>query len=450
MQEKDGGRDVTKPANTGTRPGDSSLSRRDFVRAAAVAASAASIPFMGEAAWASRSAHAAGSGELRVGLIGCGGRGTGAAVNAIDASDRVRIVALADLFPDHLSSSRSNLEQYRGEKAKVADDMCFVGFDAYQQLLANADVHLVILATPPHFRPFHLKAAIEAGMHVFMEKPVAVDPVGVRAVIAAGELAMRQGLGIVAGTQRRHEKCYLDIMKRIEDGQIGDIVAARCYWNQGGLWNKTPRPEWSDMEWQIRNWLYFAWLSGDHICEQHIHNLDVVNWVMGGPPTRALGLGGRQVRTDPVYGHIFDHHAVEYEYPNGQFCMSMCRQMEGCDGRVEEVIHGTKGRALTSSGRARIVGENAWKFDDTNPNPYVEEHRDLIASIENGSPLNEARRVAESTLTAIMGRMATYTGKTVTWNFAMNDSTLDLTPPAYEFGPIAIPSVAVPGRTPLV
>ncbi|MBL1216692.1 MAG: gfo/Idh/MocA family oxidoreductase [Planctomycetes bacterium] len=437
-----------KQTHTNAEAGETSVSRRDFVRTAAAATAA--VPFLGEGALAARTAQVSGKDELRVGLIGCGGRGTGAAVNSIDAADRVRLVAMADVFPDRLKSSRSNLEQHNSEKATVSDDMCFVGFDAYRQLLEHADVDLVILATPPHFRPMQLQAAIEAGKHVFMEKPVAVDPVGVRTVIAAGGVAQRRGLGIVAGTQRRHELCYLDVMKRIEDGLIGDVVAARCYWNQQGLWHKDPQPEWSDMEWQLRNWLYFTWLSGDHICEQHIHNLDVINWAMGGPPTKALGLGGRETRTDPVFGQIFDHHAIEYEYPDGRFCMSMCRQMDGCESRVEEVINGTKGRSITSSNRARIIGETDWSFSGKNPNPYVQEHKDLISSIENGTPLNEAKRVAESTLTAIMGRMATYTGKSVTWDFAMNESKLDLTPPAYEFGPMPMPPVAVPGRTPLV
>jgi len=415
-------------------------SRRGFLRASAAAAA---LPF-----GAAPLVHAAGSDAIRVGLIGCGGRGTGAAMNAMEASDRVRIVALADVFQDRLDGCRNHLEG-RGERATVPDDRCHVGFDAYRSLIGAGDLDVVILATPPHFRPMHLEAAVNAGLHVFMEKPVAVDPAGVRTVIAAGETADRAGLTIVAGTQRRHERSYRAALDRIGGGGIGRVVAARCFWNMGGLWMHAPRDEWSEMEWQLRNWLYFTWLSGDHIVEQHVHNLDVCNWAIGTHPIRCTGVGGRQVRTHEHYGHVFDHFGVEYEYPDGVFVLSMCRQTDGCAGRVEEAVHGTEGWMKLRPGFAESRGRFAWRFEGDNPNPYVQEHRDLIDSIAGGARWNEARQVAESTLTAIMGRMSCYTGQSVTWEQAMG-SSLDLSPERYAFGDIERPAVAVPGRTPLI
>ncbi len=393
-----------------------------------------------------RSAWAGGEDRVRVGLVGCGGRGTGAIFNAVAASPDVEVTALADLFPDRLNACRTHLDQL-GDRVRLDESACHVGWDAYQSLCARPDVDLVVLATPPHFRPMMLTEAIAGGKHVFMEKPVAVCPAGVRAVMAAGDDAAEKGLSIVAGTQRRHESCYLDAMRRIRDGDIGDVVAARCYWNQGGLWNRGRQDGWSDMEWQLRNWLYFTWLSGDHIVEQHVHNLDVVNWAMGSHPVSCIGMGGRQSRTQPEYGHCFDHFAIDYEYPGGVHALSMCRQADGSSGKVGEVIQGTKGRAVTSSGQARFEGGPTWTFGGENPNPYVAEHQNLQASIRGDGPyLNEARRIAASTLTAIMGRMSAYSGRELTWEEALT-SPLDLTPPAYTFSAMHVPAVAVPGRT---
>jgi len=432
----------TKPAS---RASDS-VTRRDFVVAAGATVAAASIasPLLGRPK--SRRAD-----TINIAVIGCGGRGTGAAADALNASPDTRIVAMADVFKDRLDSSRGHLAKL-GERGTIQDSRASVGFDAYRELLAHADdIDYVILATPPHFRPAHFEAAIAAGKHVFMEKPVAVDPAGIRRVIKAGAQADAKGLSVVTGTQRRHEACYLAAMERINSGDLGDLMYARCYWNQGGLWVVQQKPGMTDMEWQLRNWLYFTWLSGDHIVEQHIHNLDVCNWAFGGPPARCFGLGGRQARTDAKYGHIYDHFAIEYEYPGGQYLLSMCRQQDGCgeSNRVEELIVGTKGRAITSSGRAAIRGERDWRFEGDNPNPYVREHADLIASMTSGPRLNEATRVAESTLTAIMGRMSAYTGQPVTWEQAMN-SQLNLSPDAYEFGSMPVPEVAVPGVTKFV
>ncbi len=422
----------------------SAYTRREFVKtSAAVTAAAAMAPLA-----SGRGFFAGGSDTIRVGVIGCGGRGTGAAFNAIEAAPNTTIVALADVMPDRVESCRGELVKL-GDRVQVSDDRCFTGFDAYERLIRDGGVDCVILATPPHFRPAHLAAAVVAGKHVFMEKPVAVDPAGVRSVLASAMLAERKGLSIVAGTQRRHEACYIEAMARINGGSLGRVVHASCYWNQGGLWVHDRKPEWTDMEWQLRNWLYFTWLSGDHIVEQHVHNLDVVNWAIGETPARCTALGGRQARTDSKYGHIYDHFAVEFEYPSGATVLSMCRQIDGTPPRVEERIVGTEGKAVTRPGFAVIEGASAWRFRGENPGPYVQEHVSLVASIVNGAGRNEAKTVAESTLTAIMGRMAAYTGQEVTWEQALN-SKLDLTPPSYEFGPLPTPEVAIPGRTPLV
>jgi predicted dehydrogenase len=389
-------------------------------------------------------AYAGATDRLRVGLIGCGGRGAGAAEDCLSSSPGVELVAMGDLFKDRLDGARAQLAKM-GSQLQVSDERCFPGWDAYRRVLESG-VDLVILATPPGFRPLHLQAAIQAGKHVFMEKPVAVDPTGVRAVLAASEQAEKAGLAIVAGTQRRHQAGYIETIRRIHEGAIGEIVAAQCYWNQGGLWNHARQPQWSDMEWQVRNWLYFCWLSGDHIVEQHVHNLDVVNWALQGHPVKALGMGGRQVRTDPAYGHIYDHFAVEYEYPNGVRVESMCRQIDGTAARVAENIVGTKGTANPANS---IRGENRWRFEGQETNPYVQEHADLVRSIREGKPLNEGRRIAESTLTAIMGRMSAYTGQEVTWEQAM-ESKLSLMPEKLELGPLPVPAVPVPGKTPLI
>lgn len=426
------------------------LNRRGFVRATgAVLGAGAALASAGELP----RLHPAriGASRLGVGVIGCGGRGTGAAMNILEASADTEVVALADVFRDRLDSARRELANSEGfeTRARVSDDRCFVGFDAYERLLAIPEVDIVVLATPPGFRPRHFEAAVAAGKHVFFEKPVAVDPAGVRLVLAAAEQARQKGLSVVAGTQRRHERSYQETIQRLRDGAAGRLLGARCFWNQGGLWMHPRQPAWSDMEWQLRNWLYFTWLSGDHICEQHVHNLDVVNWTLGATPVRCTAQGGRQVRTDPAFGHIYDHFAVLYEYPGEVFVTSMCRQIAGCASAVEEGFTGTEGSCRLWPGHGEISGSKAWKFAGTNPNPYVEEQRALVEAITSGKPINEAVAVAESTLTAIMGRMSAYTGKPVTWEQALN-SKLDLWPGNPEMGTIPVPEVAVPGKTPLI
>ncbi|MBL8960524.1 MAG: Gfo/Idh/MocA family oxidoreductase, partial [Gemmatimonadetes bacterium] len=291
-------------------------SRRDFVQAGAgVAAGLAFTRPLQAMPWASAA-------TIKVGLVGCGGRGTGAARDCLRGSEGVELVAVGDLFADRVASCRENLAKVAAEnpafaaKYKVDDGHAFSGMDAYQKVLASG-IDLVILATPPGFRPVHFAAAVDAGKHVFMEKPVAVDPTGVRAVIAAAARAKSKGLGVVAGTQRRHDPAYQAVIERVHGGAIGELVSGQVFWNQGGLWHAARKPEWSDLDWQVRNWLYFTWLSGDHVVEQHIHNIDVANWVVGAHPVRAVGVGGRQWRTGAEHGHIFDHFAVDFEYPGG-------------------------------------------------------------------------------------------------------------------------------------
>jgi myo-inositol 2-dehydrogenase / D-chiro-inositol 1-dehydrogenase len=419
-------------------------SRRDFLKTTAAAAITTGI-----AGREILGAYASGSDAIRIGLIGCGGRGTGAVQDALTNSEGVTLVAMGDMFKDRLDESRKRLTDRNGAKIAVTDDHAFVGFDAYKKVLAS-DANYIILATPPGFRPEHLKAAVAAGKHIFTEKPVAVDGAGIRAVMQVYEDAKKKGVGIGAGTQRRHQTGYLDMMKRLQDGAIGNIVAARAYWNQGPLWNKPRESSWTDMEWQLRNWLYFTWLSGDHIVEQHVHNLDVINWAKNAHPVRAVGMGGRQVRTDPAFGHIFDHFAIDYEYADGTRMMSMCRQIRGCEGNVSEALQGTAGRCTTADNAKYIIeGKKPWTFEKKQDNrPYVQEHADLIASIRAGKPYNELKDVAESTLTAIMGRMSTYTGKAVTWEQALN-SQETWAPATMAMGPVPMPPVPVPGSTPL-
>jgi len=425
-----------------TEKQDGTISRRAFIKTSAAASLSAMLSGSGHV-------FAAGSDKIRVGLIGCGGRGTGAAKDCLESSEGVELVAMGDLFKDRLDGAFRRLKDRFKDKVRVTPETSFVGFNAYEKVI-GCDVNMVILATPPGFRPMQLKAAIEAGKHVFMEKPVAVDPVGVRSVLTSAEMAKKKRLAIVAGTQRRHQAHYLEILRRIHKGDLGRITSAQCYWNQGGMgdyWKYYEKNGLSDMEWQCRNWSVFTWLSGDHIVEQHVHNVDIINWALGAHPIKTLGMGGRQVRVGPRAGNIYDHFAVEYEYPNGVRVLSMCRQIPGCTDHVAERVIGTKGVSYTTSGSGKIEGANAYVYGGPNPNPYVVEHADLIKSIRKGEPLNEGKNVAVSTMTAILGRMSTYTGKELTWDWAMNESRLDLSPPKYEYGDLPIRPVAVPGET---
>jgi predicted dehydrogenase len=419
----------------------------DMNRRAFVAAAAASPILLGASSAFARLAKAP---VLKVAVIGCGGRGTGAMFNAISASKEsgcaIEVVALADLFEERTKRANDALVE-NGLKAVLADRV-FNGFDAYRKACAT-DADIVILATPPGFRPIHFKEATAKGKHVFCEKPVAVDAPGVRSFIESAAEGRAKKLKVVAGTQRRHEKCYIDAIGRVQKGDIGRVVAGRVYWNMGSLWNVEPDAKRSDVENQVRNWLYHSWLSGDHIVEQHVHQLDVMCWVMGEHPTLVRGVGGRQVRTDPKFGHIFDHFGLEFQFPGDRFVFSMCRQQDGTDGKVEEVFHGAEGMLSMRSGGAEITGKNAWKFSGGQRDPYTQEHIDLQNAILKDLALNEAEQVAKSTMCAIMGRMAAYSGRDLTWDEAINSKEV-LMPESIEFGSRPEAPVAIPGKTKFV
>ena len=421
----------------GARP-----SRRQFIKTSAAAAGGLA------AAWSKLPAvHAAGSDMIRIGLIGCGDRGTGAVDNAFEAAPGVQLVAMGDVFEDRLEESLAFLSKKSPDKVDVPEARRFIGFDAVEKVLAS-DANYIILTTPPGFRSTHLKAAVAAGKNIFSEKPVAVDGPGIRTVLEAYDEANRKGLAIGVGTQRRHQTGYLETMKRLQDGAIGRIVGGRVYWNQGSIWVHPRQADWTDMQYQLRNWYYFTWICGDHIVEQHVHNLDVANWALGTHPASAVGLGGRQVRTGPDYGNIYDHFAINYEYEGGVHIASYCRQIPDCQNDVSEAFVGTKG--FCQANRYMITGENSWKLPGKDNKPYVQEHTDLIAAIRAGKPYNELKQVAESTLTAILGRMAAYTGQLVTWEQALN-SKEELLPPQLDWNaPLAVAPVAMPGTTQLV
>jgi len=416
------------------------LTRRDFLKTTAALGATAFVS-------GTHTIFAAASDTVRIGLIGCGGQGTRDIVSCVNSSPGVEIAAMGDLFEDRLHQSFNQLKKDVPAAVKVTPDKRFVGFDAYQKVL-ESDVQLVFLTAPPHWRAEHFHAAVEAGKHVFMEKPAGVDPKGIRSVIQTGELARQKNLSVVVGTQRRHSKKYIETIRRIHDGQIGQIMAAQAYWNGSdmlGYWKWYDKDGLSGMEWQCRSWPWFAWTSGDHIVEQHVHNLDVINWALQGHPVQCFGMGGRAVRD---LGSIYDHFAVEFEYPNGVRVSSMCRQINGCTDRIAERVVGTKG--IADVDRGVITGEKPFQYDGPDPDHYVQEMADLIRSIRDGSAINEAQQVAESTMNAIMGRMSAYTGRALNWDWVMNASKLDLTPAKYEFGDLPMEKVAVPGQTKLI
>ena len=412
-----------------------SRNRRDFIKTTSALAAAGAL---GSGLPIARGAHADGGDTLRIGLIGCGGRGTGAALNAIKADKNCKLVALADAFDDRLQGCLKTLQKTAGrmempEKVAVDPDHCFVGFDAAADLIGSG-VDVVLLATPPHFRPMHLKAAIDAGKHVFCEKPVAVDAPGVRSVLATAEEAKKKDLSIVSGLCWRYDQGVCETMKRILDGAIGRITSIQETYLTGLLWHRGRKPEWTEMEYQMRNWYYFTWLSGDFNVEQHVHSLDKAAWAMHDePPVRAWGLGGRLVRVGPENGDIYDHHAVIYEYPDGVHVHSYCRQMADCSNDVSDMFVGTKGTAYLYS-KPRIEGENPWVYEGPSPGSkmYDKEHEELFAAIRAGKPLNNGVYMARSTMWAILGRMVDYTGQVIKWDDALN-SKLDLSPARYAF-----------------
>ncbi|APZ94315.1 Gfo/Idh/MocA family protein [Fuerstiella marisgermanici] len=451
-----------------THPSKPGSSRRQFLTTSSAAATALAV-----APALSAGAYAGGSDLLKVGLVGCGGRGTGAASQALTADSGVELVAMADAFEDRLMNSRKTLQRKfnkEGEapRVNVAEDNCFTGFDAYKSVVDMSDV--VLLASTPHFRPRHLKAAVEAGKHVFCEKPVAVDAPGVRSVLESVEKARENKTSLVSGLCWRYHPAKQAVFEQIKKGTIGDIVAMQCSYMSTGVWDpRRTREECdSEMEYQLRNWYYYTWLSGDFNVEQHIHSLDKMMWAMGDkPPSTISASGGRQVRTDPKYGNIYDHFNVIYEWENeaevvtksgktktessvGVKAFARCRHWKGCETDVSDYITGTKGRADVMKHRIfDLEGNEIWKYDGPNGDMYQIEHDELFASIRGAHPINNGDYMCKSTMMAISGRMAAYTGKKLTWQECM-DSQEDLTPKAYEWGDVPVPEVAIPGQTKFV
>ena len=387
---------------------------------------------------------------LKAGVIGCGGRGTGAAINFLSAGPNLQITALGDTFQDRIDSCRSEILKQKGQEVPVEN--CFVGFDAYQKVI-DSGVDIIITATPPFFRPLILEAAIQAKKHVFAEKPVCVDPEGARSIMATAQKAKGMDLCIVTGTQRRHQRDYVAAWQQVAEGTIGEITGGNVYWNGGKLWHRDPNPKWSEMEYMIRNWVNWTWLSGDHIVEQHVHNIDVMNWFTGSHPTKALGFGSRLRR---ITGNQYDNFGIDFVFDNGIHFHSMCRQIDGCTNNVSEHIQGTKGSSNCRNSIVDLTGNEIWKYDypldkdgkyteRVSVDPYVQEHIDLVTAIRTGKPVNEAENTAISTLVAIMGRISAYTGKETTWDEMMN-SDLKLGPKVFEWGPVDIDkSIPLPG-----
>ncbi len=402
-----------------------------------------------------RRVHAAGSDVVKIALIGCGGRGTGAAVNALSTKANVRLVAMHDAFRDRLDNSLRAIAKQCPGRVDVPEERRFTGLDGYQKAI-EAGVDMVLLCGPPGFRPAQFEAAVKAGKHVFMEKPVATDAPGIRRVQAANAEAKRKGLAVAVGHHLRHEVKHKEIVRRIHEGAIGPIQFLRIYFNSSGVWVYQRRPDETEMQYQVRNWYYFTWLGGDHIVEQHVHDIDVANWIMRGHPVSANGMGGRQVRIGKPYGEIFDHHAVEFEYADGTRCFSVCRHIPGCWESFSEHARGTKGEAnIEGHGRSvlRLDGGQTMTWD-RGPDGHQLEMDDLFAALMAGQPYNEADWGAEASMTAILGRMATYSGQTVRWDDAIQ-SPLDLAPETLAWnakpkpapGPDGLYPCAIPGVT---
>jgi predicted dehydrogenase len=387
---------------------------------------------------------------LKAGLVGCGGRGTGAAANLLRAADGVEIVALGDVFADRLEGARASLK--KNFNMEVAEENCFLGFDAYQKVI-DSGVDIVLLCTPPAFRPAQFKYAVEKGVHSFIEKPVCVDADGYRSVVASARAASAKGLSVITGTQRHHQRSYLASYQKIMEGAIGEIRGGNVYWNQNQLWYRTKQQGWTDMEWMIRDWVNWTWLCGDEIVEQHVHNIDVFTWFSGLKPVRATGVGSRQRR---VTGDGYDNFSIDFEFENGIHLHSMCRQIDGCSGNVSETIHGTKGVWYGGGDDPYIVdleGNEVWRFDRaaveaqySQNDPYTLEHVNLVASIRSGVPVNQAEETAISTLAGVLGRDAAYTGLTVSWD-EESAKTHGLVPETVELKDVdmSVYKVPVPG-----
>lgn len=434
-------------------------SRREFVKQTSlITGGILAAPLL------SRANYFSGAGnEIKVAVVGCGGRGTGAALQALLTKQNVKVVALADAFKDRIDDCYKKLTSNDmsdfgvsgnlKHKVDVPEERKFVGFDAYEKAIPLADV--VILATPPGFRPIHFEEAVKRGKHVFMEKPVATDPAGVKKVLDAAVVAKQKKLNVVVGLQRRYQNSYLELYKR--KNLIGDITSSQVYWNGGGVWVNPRQPQQTEMEYQMRNWYYFNWLCGDHIVEQHVHNIDVGNWFKGAFPVKAQGMGGRQVRTGKEYGEIFDHHYVEFTFPDGSIMNSQCRHIQGTKSKVDELIVGTKG--VIKTGEAKILnhaGKELYKYDKKGENnPYQTEHDVLFDAVAKGQfKFSDAEHGAKSTLAGIIGRLATYSGQVIDFEQALN-SGLDIMPKEYSWTatPPVVPDadgfypIAVPGKT---
>ena len=387
--------------------------------------------------------------EIKVGVIGCGGRGSGAIQNLFDAADGIRLTALGDVFPDRLEGLRKMAAEQLGQE--VPEENCFIGFDAYQKVI-DSGVDMIIDTTPPVFRPDHFKYAVQKGVHSFLEKPVAVDAKGYRTMMAAAKQAQAKGLCVVCGTQRHHQRPYVEAFRKIQEGYIGEITGGNVYWNQGMLWYRNREKGWSDMEWMIRDWVNWKWLSGDHIVEQHVHNIDVFLWMSGYKVAKATGFGARHRR---ITGDQYDQFSIDFEMENGVHLHSMCRQIDGCSNAVGEIIYGTKGSWNSFDHEIKdLDGNVVWKFDNEKAetefqqhNPYVLEHVDLVNHIRKGEPIDEATACAMSTLAGVMGRTAAYTGDTVSWD-DMSQSEMDYLPEKLEIGPMDMSgyTVQVPGK----
>jgi predicted dehydrogenase len=436
-----------------------SQTRRDFVKSTSlITGSLIAAPFLSEASMFNSIVDD----TIKVALIGCGGRGTGVAIQALSTKQNVKLVAMADAFQDRLDNCYKEItgDDFENLKSKidVPADRRFVGFDAYLKAIPLADV--VILTTPPGFRPLHFEAAVNAGKHIFMEKPVATDPAGVQRVLAAAEKAKAKKLNVVVGLQRHYQTSYRELMKRLQDGMVGDIVSASAWWNNDGVWVNPRKAGQTEMEYQMRNWYYFNWLCGDHITEQHIHNIDVINWVKNSYPVKARGTGGREVRKGKDYGEIFDHHIVEFEYADGTILNSQCRHIKGTWAKVDELVVGTKGKIMFDAGHITdYKGNTLFKHNGSkDPNPYQVEHDELFEAIAKGQyKFADAENGAKSTMTSILGRMATYSGQVITWDKAIN-SGLDLAPKTFAWDadmPLkpdanGLYPVAIPGKTKFV
>lgn len=439
---------------------NANTTRRTFLKSSALATGGLmAMPLMSNAGYFHSVDDA-----IKVAVIGCGGRGTGAAMQALLTKQNVKLVAMADAFRDRLDEcydalTQEDLSDWSGvagnvkDKIAVTEETKFVGFDGYKKAIALADV--IILTTPPGFRPIHFEEAVRQGKHVFMEKPVATDPAGVKKVLEAAAVAKQKKLNVVVGLQRHYQNSYRELYKRVKDGMIGDITSGQVWWNNDGVWVKKREPGQTEMEYQMRNWYYFNWLCGDHITEQHIHNIDVFNWFKGSYPVKAQGMGGRQVRTGKEYGEIFDHHYVEFHYADGSVLNSQCRHIKGTFAIVDEMLVGTKGVVKCGAGEILANGKSLYKFDmKKENNPYQAEHDELFAAIAKGEyKFDDTENGAKATLSSILGRMATYSGQVMEWDKVLNsglsimptkfawDAEPPVKPDANGFYPVATPGV---------